>query len=453
MESALVIKVARHLVRVGRTPEAVAILAASAVREGQGESGELFLAEALRITPGSPICKEAFEIIQGVDGDQSLLLEAMATWVPSAIEAIASEIPKPGGGARMQLGFNNNVKYKGAAYHLQTEDSGLDNPHIISHVFADGGRVIKSHKRVYAAEVLRDDIAVYVRDLMKSQHLELAWMLKEGLLDGIVAGTERGGMSVLTDLPEKDPAALARKFRAAAPEAQTPDAPVVAPHTTASKKPDYLPLYQFEVLRSHGGTALNYEPDGDETTLGAKAGIALSHDRFCSDIEARLRFSQGRLFLTEEGHGNGVFLRVQHLSEVQSGSEIVVGDQMLRVDLNPEVYDDGPAAGPTYFYSSPKWASTFRVTQIFEGGAPGTCFLARGSTVQIGSRQGDLVFAHDPLVSPLHCYVEEHAGTLMVSDTGSRTGVFVRVHGEQEVLHGDELLVGRTRLRAVFLHV
>ncbi len=431
------------------------MLAACAVREGQSEAGETYLAEALRIQPGSAVCRQAFEILQGVDGDQALLQEAMATWTPTAILALDASIPKASGGARMQLGFNNNVKYKGEPYHLQTEDSGLDNPHIMSHVFADGGRVIKSHKRVYAAEIGRDNIALFVRELMKAQHLELAWMLKEGFLDGVIAGTERGGMQLLSDPPEKDAAALARKFRPVAPEHQTPDAPIAAtpaPQVVAQGQlPAYQPLYQFEVLRSQGGTALSYEPDSDETTLGAKGGIELSHDRFCRDIEARLRFAQGRLYLTEDGSANGVFLRVQHLSEVPSGGEIVVGDQVLRVDLDPEISDDGPAAGPTYFYSSPKWVSAFRVTQIFEGGAPGTCFLARGSTVQIGSRQGDLVFAHDPLVSPLHCYVEEHAGTLMVSDTGSRTGVFVRVRGEQEVLHGDELLVGRTRLRAVFL--
>lgn len=434
------------------------MLAACAAREGQGPDGETLLAEALRIQPGAPVAKEAFEIVQGIDGDQPLVQEALKVWTPAAIEAVAAEIPKATG-ARMQLGFNNNVKYKGAPYHLQTEDSGLDNPHIISHVFADGGRVIKSHKRVYVAELGREDIAAYVKDLMKSQHLELAWMLKEGLLDGIIAGTERGGLIVLTEPPEKDPVALARKYRPQpAPEAVTPDAPLAAPPPSEHKlvaevaaAPGYEPPYHFEVLRSQGGTALYHEPDADSTTIGSRGGLALEHDRFCRPVEARLRFVDGRLYVSDDGQGNGVFLRVQHLSEVPSGGEIVVGDQVLRVELNPEVYDDAPAPGPTYFYSSPKWNSAFRVTQIFEGGMPGTCFLARGSTVQIGSRQGDLVFAHDPLVSPLHCYVEEHAGTLMVSDTGSRTGVFVRVRGEQEVLHGDELLVGRTRLRALFL--
>ena len=58
------------------------------------------------------------------------------------------------------LGYNTNVRHKGKLYHIQTEDSGINHPHIITHLFADGGRVIKSHKRSYQSEVKRDDIVV-----------------------------------------------------------------------------------------------------------------------------------------------------------------------------------------------------------------------------------------------------------------------------------------------------
>ena len=44
------------------------------------------------------------------------------------------------------LGFNNNFKHKGSVYHIQTEDSGIKHPHIITHLFADGGRILKSIK-------------------------------------------------------------------------------------------------------------------------------------------------------------------------------------------------------------------------------------------------------------------------------------------------------------------
>ena len=127
------------------------------------------------------------------------------------------------------------------------------------------------------------------------------------------------------------------------------------------------------------------------------------------------------------------------------GDEFVVGDQLLRVQKNP-IVDDGPDPDPTYFYSSPKWPSSFRVVQVFEGGAEGACVVARGNTFQVGSAIGDIVFPDDPLVAEQHCLVEEQAGTIMLTDLGSRTGVFVRVRGEQELHHGDELLIGRTRL-------
>jgi hypothetical protein len=46
--------------------------------------------------------------------------------------------------------------------------------------------------------------------------------------------------------------------------------------------------------------------------------------------------------------------------------------------------------------------------------------------------------------------IEEQAGTVMLTDLATRTGVFVRIRGEQEIAGGDELLVGRTRLLVEF---
>ncbi len=72
--------------------------------------------------------------------------------------------------------------------------------------------------------------------------------------------------------------------------------------------------------------------------------------------------------------------------------------------------------------------------------------FARDPTVQIGSAFAEMVSGHDPLISELHCGIDEQAGAIVLTDLGSRTGVFVRVDGEEELGHGDELLVGRTRL-------
>jgi hypothetical protein len=131
--------------------------------------------------------------------------------------------------------------------------------------------------------------------------------------------------------------------------------------------------------------------------------------------------------------------------ELEIDDEFIVGDQLVRICENP-IPDVGPGPGPTYFYSSPTWLSSFRVVQIYEGNREGACVVAHGTTVMVGRSVADLVFANDPLVAEQHCIIEEQAGTIVLTDLDSRTGVFVRVNGEHELANGDEILIGRTRL-------
>jgi pSer/pThr/pTyr-binding forkhead associated (FHA) protein len=182
------------------------------------------------------------------------------------------------------------------------------------------------------------------------------------------------------------------------------------------------------------------------TCIGSSGEVILEGERFCHPQEAVLSLRDNRLFIEDLEGGNGVFIRVHNRVALELGAEFVVGDQVLTVLANP-IPEDGPAPGPTYFYSSPRWPSSFRVLQLLEGGGFGYCVVARGNTLQIGSVVGDLLLGDDPLVDHQHCIIEEQAGTLILTDLGSRTGLFVRVRGEWELHENDEILVGRTRLR------
>src|ERR1700749_3030009 len=68
------------------------------------------------------------------------------------------------------LGYNNNVRHKNRIFHIQTEDSGIKHPHIITHLFMDGGRILKSVKRSYAKHVGAEKMQDTVKALMKEQH-------------------------------------------------------------------------------------------------------------------------------------------------------------------------------------------------------------------------------------------------------------------------------------------
>jgi hypothetical protein len=434
-------RVAKWLLDRGRADEAVSLLSAWAANGPNDTQGQELLAEALRVEPSSLLAKLAFERMEGVTGEHAALNEAISRWTPDELARLEREMVRPSV-LRAQVGFNNNVKYKDLTFHIQTEDSGLDKPHIITHLFADGGRVIKSHKRSYAEHAAREDIAKYVRQLMKGQQLEMALALRDGKFDDVIAGRALGGMEVLEHAPKVDVQRLAtqKKSRVLA------DGEAVAAQAVTAPPAEKRREYRLHVIRSLGGGPVIYEPRAEEAIIGWAGSIVLPGERFCHPREAAIRFREGRLWLNDFEAGNGVFLRIKAPVELEPGDEFVVGDQLLRIERNP-VPQDRPAPGPTYFYSSPKWLSSFRVVQIFEGGALGACVLARGTTLQIGSTYGDFVFPSDALVSDQHCFIEEQAGGILLTDLGARTGVFVRIKGEQELVDGDELLVGRTRLR------
>lgn len=81
------------------------------------------------------------------------------------------------------LGYNTNVRHKGKLYHIQTEDSGVKHPHVMTHLFADGGRIIASRKTAYADLVGREDLRERVKELMRAQHKAMFIALRDGEFD------------------------------------------------------------------------------------------------------------------------------------------------------------------------------------------------------------------------------------------------------------------------------
>lgn len=84
------------------------------------------------------------------------------------------------------LGFNNNVRHRGRVFHIQTEDSGVKSPRIVTHLFADGGRIIKTTRTSYAEHLQRADLAQHVRQMMKEQHKSMFAALRAGDLDELL---------------------------------------------------------------------------------------------------------------------------------------------------------------------------------------------------------------------------------------------------------------------------
>jgi len=96
----------------------------------------------------------------------------------------------------MLSGFNTNFRHRGVLFHVQTEDSGAANPHIVTHLFY-GGNILASEKRTYTDQLGSEQLEGVVRELMETQHKAMLKRLKRGMHDPVIL--ERLGPQAFKD--------------------------------------------------------------------------------------------------------------------------------------------------------------------------------------------------------------------------------------------------------------
>jgi septum formation inhibitor-activating ATPase MinD len=79
-------------------------------------------------------------------------------------------------------GFNHNIRYRGVLYHIQTEDSGIENP-VVTTLLYQGGTILSSKRTSYSDIVNSDKMEEVVREIMKEQHKLMLFDLKNGVFE------------------------------------------------------------------------------------------------------------------------------------------------------------------------------------------------------------------------------------------------------------------------------
>ncbi|MGQ0505976.1 MAG: hypothetical protein ACT4TC_11740 [Myxococcaceae bacterium] len=165
-------------------------------------------------------------------------------------------------------GFNHNIKHKGKVYHVQTEDSGVRNPHIITHLFV-GGNILASKKTSYADILNAENLSEVVRELMEEQHKEML----RNLINGIYDTAENGGAA-----KHYQPGQLATAEEAANTKLQTgtkppPPAPAtLPPEVIAARQMKVAPKINEVGVETLFGEDLISEKSLDEVILSYLAG-------------------------------------------------------------------------------------------------------------------------------------------------------------------------------------
>lgn len=199
---------------------------------------------------------------------------------------------------------------------------------------------------------------------------------------------------------------------------------------------------------TEGADGLSYLLQGTEHIAGTTdAQIPFPNDGWISPRHANFYYQGDKLFVRDEGSANGVYIRVREPQPIPAGAHFLCGEQVFRVDATPKD-TSGPDPDQTYFYSSPKRPSPFRVVQVLAGAQDGMVYCARENVVQIGREGGDMNFPDDVFMSGKHAKVELASdGQFSLVDLGSRNGTYLRLTQEKELAHGDYLFLGHQLLR------
>jgi hypothetical protein len=113
-------------------------------------------------------------------------------------------------------------------FHIQTEDSGVAHPHVITHLFTEG-TILATKKTGYAELVSETDLEDKVRVLMKDQHKAMFLELRDGAHDEVAQKILALSGDALSDDHHVTPAKGEKSPLAAIPAAAIPKSPPPVP--------------------------------------------------------------------------------------------------------------------------------------------------------------------------------------------------------------------------------
>lgn len=194
------------------------------------------------------------------------------------------------------VGYNTNVRHKGKLYHIQTEDSGVSHPHVITHLFADGGRIIASRKTGYAEHLGAKELSSIVKKLMQEQHKAMFIELRDCVYDSEAPPAPAQPAAAAAPAPAAAPAAPAKPGPPLTAAAVKPRSPSVAdvPVPLGPPPSEAIPVAPATAFAAQAAPPGQIQPIqlSAQSPAGARAASApLSQD----DIEVFERAAEARL--------------------------------------------------------------------------------------------------------------------------------------------------------------
>ncbi len=242
----------------------------------------------------------------------------------------------------------------------------------------------------------------------------------------------------------------------AAPAGARPPAAVPAAAPATGDKSGRRTMYfgaiqaaraKLTLIRGDGMDGVSFNLAGEEHLAGrVDVPLLFPDDPFLSPVHCNFFYREGQLIVRDEASINGVYVRIAGSRQVAFGARCLVGEQLLEIARGDLASDDALGDG-TYFFASPRRPSKLRVVQHLRGGDTGRGLRASSDVITIGREGNDLDFPDDPFISGHHARITWDGEHVILTDLGSKNGTFLRIAGEQPLVHGDYVFMGQQLLR------
>ncbi len=204
-------------------------------------------------------------------------------------------------------------------------------------------------------------------------------------------------------------------------------------------------------LESNGSDGAKLSLDQEQTDIGRLEGdVVFADDPFLSVRHARFQRRLDDYYVIDLDSVNGVYIRITDPVPLNHGDTVLIGQQVLRLELLPEVQPLGAAFQQgVRVFGTPEVPRPARLVQYTtEGVGRDVYTLYRDETV-LGRESGDIVFTDDPFLSRRHAAIvrDRTTGSFSLYDLGSSNGTGLRIRVEHKLQSGDQIRMGRQLFR------
>lgn len=259
---------------------------------------------------------------------------------------------------------------------------------------------------------------------------------------------------VAASMPGGGPAARAMVHGAAPPPAAVvPAVHITPPPVQPARGTGERAWGSLFSVRRDGTDGDRYPLAGEWIEIGRPGGAGADlvfDDRYLATRHARLELIPGGgARVVPIDLLNGVYRRIRGPHVIPSGTQILLGRELLRFELLDDAERDATSLSRfgVAMFGSPPRAPWGRLVQVLPSGGLRDVRHLHGGEVVLGREEGEIVFRDDEFLSRRHAVLRWQGGQCVLEDLKSSNGTFLRLRGPQPLEHGDTLRMGDQMFR------